>query len=113
MDGICARGVMILAAMLFAHSATAQNAEPKSEADIVELARVATLRYCGDHEPVFGAYFKTRCAFIASRTSDGWLVSGHPIYENNQGAESIVEGGDVVLYYSAAGVLLKYEGAAF
>lgn len=113
MDGICARGAMILAATLFAHSAIAQSAKPKSEVDIIGLARVATLHYCGDHEPVFGGYFKTRCAFIASRTSDGWLVSGHPIYENNQGSESIVEGGDVVLYYSAAGVLIKHEGAAF
>ncbi|QNK02248.1 hypothetical protein [Dyella telluris] len=104
---------MILAAMVFAHSAIAQSVKPKSEADIIELAREATLRYCGDHEPVFGGYFRTRCVFIASRTSDGWQVSGHPIYENEQGAESIVEGGDVVLYYSAAGVLLKHEGAAF
>lgn len=107
------RRILILAALLFAHSVAGQEAKPKSEADIIELAREATLSYCGDHEPVFGGYVKTHCAFMASRTDDGWLVSGHPIYENSSGAQSLVEGGDVVLYYSGDGVLLRHEGAAF
>ncbi len=94
-------------------SGAAQSAAIKSENEIIVLARQLTLRYCGDHEQVIDGYFKTRCDFIASPTSDGWLVSGHPIYEDSRGAQSIVEGGDVVLYYSPAGMLLRHQGAAF
>lgn len=107
------RRILISSALLCAHSVNGQGAKPKSETDIIELAREATLNYCSDHKSVFGGYVKTHCAFLASRTDDGWLVSGHPVYENASGAQSIVEGGDVVLYYSGAGVLLKHEGAAF
>lgn len=104
---------IVLIGTLLVAPAAADSGPGASEAEILELARQATLRYCQDHEAVFGGYFKTRCEFIAGRTSDGWLVSGHPIYENNRGQQSIVEGGDVVLYYSMTGKLLRHEGAAF
>ena len=107
------KGILLVATLLFAQSAFAMDEATRSEAQVLELARQATLRYCQDHEAVFGGYYKTRCEFIGTQTTEGWLVSGHPIYENNHGEQSIVEGGDVVLHYSTAGKLLRHEGAAF
>ncbi|WP_114241005.1 hypothetical protein [Dyella sp. C9] len=104
---------IFLLASFFIAQAASNSGSGMSEAQIVEIARQATLRYCQDHEAVFGGYYKTRCEFIASRTSDGWFVSGHPVYENSRGQQSIVEGGDVVLYYSITGELISHEGAHF
>ena len=107
------KGILLATTLLFAKSAVVMDEAPRSQAQVLELARKATLRYCQDHEAVFGGYYKTRCEFIATQTTEGWLVSGHPIYENNHGEQSIVEGGDVVLHYSKDGRLLRHEGVAF
>lgn len=107
------KGIFLVVTLMIAQSSPGTQETAKSETQIIEIARQATLHYCQDRESVFGGYYKTRCEFIAGRTPEGWLVSGHPVYENRRGAQSIVEGGDVVLYYSTTGKLLRHEGAAF
>jgi hypothetical protein len=106
-------GVLFLAIVESAQPVAAGDGATKSRLEVIALAREATLHYCGDHEPVIGGYYRARCSFLAERTSEGWLVSGHPLYENSRGEQAIVEGGDVVLYYSPTGQLLRHEGAAF
>ena len=63
--------------------ATATGSEAiKSEAQIIDLARQATARYCEDRSPEIGGYYRVRCLFVAQLNGGEWLVSGHPIYEN-------------------------------
>jgi hypothetical protein len=57
------KGILLVATLLFAQSAFAMDEATRSEAQVLELARQATLRYCQDHEAVFGGYYKTRCEF--------------------------------------------------
>ena len=115
--------VLFLGAALLAQAGMAPSGVVKTEAQIVELARRATVRYCEDRKSEFGPlylkgkvsgpYYRTHCEFLASRTSNGWEVSGHPVYEDSRGAQQISEGGDVVLYYSPTGELVRHEGQAF
>jgi len=104
----------LLFGLLLMAQATATAPETRvSEAQVVELARHATARYCQNRETIDGKYYRTRCDFRAQHTTDGWVVSGHPIYEDGQGRQEIAEGGDVILYYSPSGMLLGHDGASF
>lgn len=116
------KAILFFVAALLAQAGTGTSGAVKSQEQIVELARQATVRYCEDRKTdgpiymngkVIGPYCRTHCEFLAKRTADGWQVSGHPVYEDSKGAQEIAEGGDVVLYYSPTGELLRHEGQAF
>ena len=117
------KAMLFLGAAFLAQDGTTPSAAAKTEAQVVELARRATVSYCEDRKsdlgPIYwkgkvvGPYYRTHCIFLAARTAEGWQVSGHPIYEDSKGAQEIVEGGDVILYYSPTGDLLRHEGHAF
>ena len=77
-----------------------------SKQDVIELARKASYRYCHDHF-AFGEFERTRCEFFAYFKNGEWIVAAHPIYENRDGKEAIIEGGDRLYYYSLTGKMLK------
>ena len=114
---------IFLGAALLSQAGSMPSQVVKTHAQIVELARQATVRYCEDRKSgfgpiyskgrVIGPYHRTHCEFVATRTAGGWEVSGHPVYEDSQGAQEIIEGGEVILYYSSMGELVRHEGAGF